>query len=193
MLSNKHCSGQHKGAGMANNQQSDQIYDDVDIAILTHLQKDSTITNAELAKQVGLSPSACLGRTKRLKDSGIIRQFTAIIDNKKVGLEVVTFVFVSLEPHDRRTTELFLSSIQETPQIIECHNISGVHDYLLKIVAPSISAYRNFVIDTLIELPGVGKIESSFILSSEKMSSELPLYESGLLKKTTDEFYGDYI
>jgi len=178
---------------MAGSQQLDQSYDNVDISILAHLQKDSTITNAELAKQVGLSPSACLGRTKRLRDSGIIRQFTAIIDNQKVGLEIVTFVFVSLEPHDRKTTELFLKSIQETSQVMECYNISGVHDYLLKIVAPSISDYRNFVIDTLIELPGVGKIESSVVLSSEKMSYQLPLYESRLLKKPTEVFYGDYI
>ena len=68
---------------MTINQQSSQVYDDIDMAILTRLQKDSTITNAELAKQVGLSPSACLGRTKRLKEAGILKQFIAIVDNLK--------------------------------------------------------------------------------------------------------------
>ena len=171
---------------MATNQQSNQAYDEVDMAILTHLQEDSTITNAQLAKQVGLSPSACLGRTKRLKEAGILKKFIAIVDEQKIGLEVVTFVFVSLTPHDRETTELFLESIRNIPNVMECHNISGVHDYLLKIVAPSINEYRNFVIDTLIEVPGVGKVETSVVLSSEKLSYQLPLSESKLWKKPAD-------
>lgn len=172
---------------MATSQQSNQAYDEVDMAILTHLQKDSTITNAELAKQIGLSPSACLGRTKRLRDAGILKQFIAIIDEQKIGLEVATFVFVTLEPHDRKTTESFLESIRKIPNVMECYNISGVHDYLLKIVAPSINAYRNFVIDTLIEVPGVGKVETSVVLSNEKLSYQLPLSESKLWSKSADE------
>lgn len=168
-------------------QHSNQAHDEIDMAILTNLQKDSTLTNAELAKQVGLSPSACLGRTKRLKETGIIKQFIAIVDEQKIGLEVVTFVFVSLEPHDRATTEAFLDNIRKIPQVMECYNISGIHDYLLKIVAPSINAYRNFVIDTLIEVPGVGKVETSVVLSSEKLSYQLPLSESNLWKKPAEE------
>lgn len=159
---------------------SSQGYDDIDLSILTNLQKDSTITNAELAKQIGLSPSACLGRTKRLKEAGVIKCFTAIIDEKKVGLEVVTFVFVTLNPHDRETTENFLTHIRELANIQECYNISGRYDYLLKIVSPSIEDYRNFVIDTLIEVPGVGKVETSVVLSSEKQTYQLPLKDSRL-------------
>lgn len=162
---------------------SNQAYDQVDMSILSLLQADATITNAELAKQVGLSPSACLGRTKRLKEAGILKRFVAIIDEQKVGLDVVTFVFVSLTPHDRKTTEAFLESIHQIPQVMECHNISGVHDYLLKIVAPSISDYRSFIIDRLIEVPGVGKVETSVVLSCEKLSHQLPLSDSKLWKK----------
>jgi len=112
---------------------------------------------------------------KRLKETGVLKQVVAIVDEQKVGLGVVTFVFVSLTPHDRETTEAFLKSIREIPNVMECHNISGVHDYLLKIVAPSINEYRNFVIDKLIEVPGVGKVETSVVLSSEKLSYQLPL------------------
>jgi len=164
------------------NEQSNQIYDDIDLAILVHLQKDAAITNAELAKQVGLSPSACLGRTKRLKEAGVIKRITAIIDEQKVGLEVVTFVFVTLTPHDRTTTEAFLARVRDLANIQECYNISGTYDYLLKVVSPTIGAYRNFVIDTLIEIPGVGKVETSVVLSSEKQSSQLPLEDSRLWK-----------
>ncbi len=157
--------------------------DEKDLAILSQLQQDSTITNAELAKQVGLSPSACLGRSKRLKENGMIKQFVAVLDEQKVGLEIVTFVFVTLQPHDRKTTEEFLDAIRRIPHIMECYNISGNYDYLLKILAPSISAYRNFVIDTLIEVPGVGKVETTVVLSSEKLSHQLPLSDSRLWHK----------
>jgi Lrp/AsnC family transcriptional regulator len=171
---------------MITNQQSNQTYDEVDMAILTYLQKDSTITNSKLAYKVNLSPSACLGRTKRLREAGILKQFIAIVDEQKIGLEAVTFVFVSLEPHDRETTEAFLTHIRAIPNIMECHNISGVHDYLLKIVSPSITAYRNFVIDTLIGVPGVGKVETSVVLSSDKQSYQLPLSDAKIWKKPAE-------
>ena len=163
-----------------NNDQSSQAYDEIDFAILTYLQQDAAITNAELAKQVELSPSACLGRTKRLLEAGIIKRLTAIIVEQKVGLEVVTFVSITLNPHDRATTEGFLAQVRGLDNIQECYNVSGQYDYLLKIVSPSIKAYRNFVIDELIEVPGVGKVETSVVLSSEKQTYQLPLCESKL-------------
>ncbi len=160
---------------MQPNQQNEVELDNIDMAIITYLQEDATISNAELAKKIDLSPSACLGRCKRLKQSGVIRQFAAIVDERKVGLDVITYVFVSLSPHNRVTTEAFLKSIRRIPNVMECHNISGIHDYLLKIISPSINDYRNFVIDTLIEVPGVGKVETSVVLSTEKLSYKLPL------------------
>lgn len=165
------------------NENSGAMFDEIDLAILTRLQKDATITNAELAKQVGLSASACLGRSKRLKEAGVIKQFVAILDEQKAGLEVVTYVFVTLSPHDRETTESFLASIREIANVMECYNISGNYDYLLKIISSSINAYRNFVIDTLIDVPGVGKVETTVVLSSEKQSYQLPLADSRLWDK----------
>lgn len=165
------------------NGQTNQQFDAIDFEIIGHLQKDATITNAELAKNIQLSPSACLGRTKRLKEAGVIKQYAAIIDEQKVGLEVVTFVFVTLTPHDRTTTELFLARIREIQNVTECYNISGSYDYLLKIISPSIKDYRNFVIDKLIEVPGVGKVETSVVLSTEKQSFALPLDSSRYREK----------
>lgn len=166
-------------------EQANQTYDETDLAILTQLQEDATITNAELAKRIGLSPSACLGRTKRLKETGVIKRLTATLDEQKVGLEVVTFVFITLSPHDRSTTETFLTHIRGLANVQECYNISGKYDYLLKVVSPSISHYRNFVIDTLIEVPGVGKVETTVVLSSEKQTYQLPLQDSKLWKEKT--------
>lgn len=163
-------------------EQPAQLFDEVDFAILGHLQGDAMVTNAELAKKIGLSPSACLGRVKRLREGGVIKKYTAIIDEQKVGLEVVTFVFVTLAPHDRKTTAAFLASISEIPNIMECYNISGGYDYLLKIISPTIKDYRDFVIDTLIEVPGVGKVETSVVLSTEKQSFQLPFAASKYFK-----------
>ncbi|NOX26420.1 MAG: Lrp/AsnC family transcriptional regulator [Deltaproteobacteria bacterium] len=159
-----------------------QALDEIDFAILSQQQRDATITNAELAQKIELSPSACLGRTKRLKKSGIIKRYTAIIDEQKIGLEVVTYVSITLEPHDRQTTEAFLRRIREIPNVMECYNVSGAYDYFLKIISPTIKDYRNFLIDTLIEVPGVGKVETSVVLSTEKQSFQLPLSESRLWK-----------
>jgi len=145
--------------------------DDKDKAILSLLQKHSLITNQDLAKNINLSNSACLERTKRLFNNGYIKQYTAIVDQFKVGLTVSTLTFVTLNPHNRKTADSFVAKIKAIPQIIECHNISGSWDYCLKIVSENIDNYRNFVLDTLLELPGVEKIDSQIILKTEKNTS----------------------
>lgn len=150
-------------------------FDNYDKEIINILQSDSSISNIELSKKIGLSPSACLGRTKRLKELGIIKQYAAIIDEKKVGLEIVAFTFVNLSPHNRNTANVFLSKVKETPQILECYNITGNWDYLLKIVSHNIATYRDFVIDSLLEFPGINKVETNIVLCTDKQSFYLPI------------------
>jgi Lrp/AsnC family leucine-responsive transcriptional regulator len=148
--------------------------DKIDRKLISLLQEDSTISNFDLSQEIGLSPSACLSRTKRLKKLGVIKGFTAIIDEKKVGLDVLTFTFVNLEHHNREAAGIFIKRIEEIPQILECHNITGNWDYLLKIVSTNISSYRDFIIDNLLTIPGVNKIETLIILKSDKQSFVLP-------------------
>lgn len=150
-------------------------FDNYDKEIINILQSDSSISNIELSKKIGLSPSACLGRTKRLKELGIIKQYATIIDEKKVGLEIVAFTFVNLSPHNRNTANSFLSKVKETPQILECYNITGNWDYLLKIVSHNIATYRDFVIDSLLEFPGINKVETNIVLCTDKQSFYLPI------------------
>lgn len=150
-------------------------FDNYDKEIINILQSDSSISNIELSKKIGLSPSACLGRTKRLKELGIIKQYATIIDEKKVGLEIVAFTFVNLSPHNRNTANSFLSKVKETPQILECYNITGNWDYLLKIVSHNIDTYRDFVIDSLLEFPGINKVETNIVLCTDKQSFYLPI------------------
>lgn len=151
------------------------VFDGCDKEIIDILQSDSSISNIELSKKIGLSPSACLSRTKRLKELGVIKQFATIIDEKKVGLEIVTFTFVNLSPHNRNTANAFLLKVKETPEILECYNITGSWDYLLKIVSHDIASYRNFVMDSLLQFPGVNKIDTNIVLGTDKQSFRLPI------------------
>ncbi len=149
--------------------------DKTDILILRYIQTDSTISNLTLAKKVGLSPSACLTRTKRLRQEGIISAYSAVIDATKIGLQVSSYTFVTLSPHNRETANHFVQEVHRIPQILECYNITGNWDYLLKIVSQNISSYRDFVIDKLIAIEGVNHVETLIVLKTEKNTFCLPL------------------
>ena len=157
----------------------------IDRTILNLLQQDGTLPNATIADKVELSPSPCLSRTRRLREEGVIQQTVAIIDEKKVGFETITFTFVTLSPHNRQMAEAFVERIQNASWILECYNITGSWDYLLKIVAPDIGSYRNFVLDELLDIPAVQKVETLVVLRTEKRSFCLPIETSN--KEVKDE------
>jgi Lrp/AsnC family leucine-responsive transcriptional regulator len=149
--------------------------DRYDKEILDILQKDAAISNVDLSKKIGLSTSASLSRTKRLKELGVIIQRVTILDETKVGLGMVAFTFVNLSPHNRATANEFIARVKETSQILECYNITGNWDYLLKIVSKDIASYRNFIMDSLMEFPGVNKIDTNLVLGTDKLSYYLPI------------------
>lgn len=149
--------------------------DEIDLAILDVLQEDSSIANADLAGRVGLSASACLSRTKRLRENGVIRQYVAVVDEERVGLGVTAFAFVTLAQHDRAAADSFLRWVLDTPQVMECWHITGEADYLLKIVVPDIASYRDFLMDTLVQTPDVRHIETLIVLKAEKRSFRFPI------------------
>jgi len=148
--------------------------DSIDKDILRFVQIDSAISNADLAEKVGLSASACLGRTKNLRKKGVIKRYTAVIDEQKVGLSIISFTFVTLSPHNRTAAEAFCEQIQNLSQVVECYNITGNWDYLIKIVSPTIEAYRDFIMDSLLTIPAVNKVETLMVLKSEKQNGALP-------------------
>jgi len=151
--------------------------------MLRLLQADASITNAELAANVGLSPSACLSRTRRLRERGVIAKFAAVVDERRVGLGIIAFAFVTLSKHSRTAAESFVNRIEKIAQVMECYNVTGRADYLLKIVAPDISTYRDIVIDQVIEIPEVEHVETLVVLKTEKRSFELPLEQSSTWRK----------
>jgi Lrp/AsnC family transcriptional regulator len=151
------------------------LLDEIDVEILSVLQEDACIANAELASRIGMSQSACLSRTRRLKECGVIRLSVAVVDEESVGLSIVVFAFITLGRHDRDATETFLQRVEASPQVTECYHVTGSADYMLKIVAPDISSYRDFLMDTLVPAPDVLHIESRVVLKTEKRSFTLPL------------------
>lgn len=153
------------------------VLDNHDKAILSVLQRDSSISNLELSKQIGLSPSACLARTKNLREMGVIKQFTTIVDEKKLGMETLAFILVNLSPLNRETANFFVAEINRLPQVLECYTVTGNHDYLLKIVAKDMQSYRDFVIDYLMGIPGVNRVETSIVMQTEKRSLAIPIEE----------------
>lgn len=149
-----------------------------DLAILKILQIDARIPNSELAPKVGLSTSACLNRTNRLREQGIIKQFATIVDHEKVGLDIIAFAFVDLSPHSQEIAAAFSEEIEKLPNVTESYHLTGVHDYMLKIFARNLPEYREFVMNSLLSISGVNKVETMMVLNVEKQQFALPLTES---------------
>ena len=153
------------------------MLDNNDKSILRELQEDASISNLNLSKKIGLSPSACLARTKNWVETGIIKQFATIVDEKKLGIEILAFVLINLTPLNRETIHSFLEDINKLPQVQECYTLTGSHDYLLKIVAKDMSSYRDFIIDSLMQNPAVSKVETSIVMGTEKRTVYVPIDE----------------
>jgi len=151
------------------------VMDNFDRAILREMQEDSSVSNVDLSKKIGLSPSACLARTKNLVETGVIKKFTAIVDEKKLGMEVLAFALVNLTPLNRDTIRSFLELVNHLPQVQECYTLTGGHDYLLKIVAGDMAGYRNFVIDSLMQNSAISSVETSMVMGTEKRSVSVPI------------------
>jgi Lrp/AsnC family transcriptional regulator, leucine-responsive regulatory protein len=149
--------------------------DTVDIKILAALQRDSSLTNVELARRVHLSPSPCLARVKALHQAGVIRRYVALVDPEAVGLGVSVFISISLREQNTAALAEFERRIEACDEVMECYLMTGDADYLLRVVVPDIRALERFVLDRLSPIPGVEKIRSSFTLKQVRYKTELPL------------------
>lgn len=149
--------------------------DDYDKNIIRILQEDSSISNIELSKRIGLAPSSCLLRVKNLKEQKVLKQFTAIVDEKILGYEITCFAKVSMQPLNRETSTAFIEEVKKIPEVTECYTITGEAAFMLKIVAKSFQYYRNFVFDKLLSVPHVSNIETSIVVGTEKKTNNIPL------------------
>ncbi len=143
--------------------------------ILRVLQTDGRISNVELAERVGLSESPCFRRVKQLEESGLIEGYTANLDQRQLGLQVTAFVQVSLDKQDDRKKRDFLTRVEAEEHIVECHAMSGSHDYLLKVLAYSMDHFSELSMQRILKFPGVKNMESNFSLMAIKQSQTIPL------------------
>ena len=142
--------------------------------ILSLLQRRGRLSNVELAEAVGLSESPCFRRVKNLQRRGVIRGYAADVDPRALGLSVTAFVLVTLEKQPDSRAADFHAQVQAEPHIVECHAMSGAHDYLLKVVARDIDHFSTLVMQGILKYPDVRHVESSFSLQSIKESRVLP-------------------
>jgi DNA-binding Lrp family transcriptional regulator len=149
--------------------------DATDRKILEILQANSNITNAQLAKEIGLSPAPTLERVNKLESSAVIRSYHAVIDPASVGLGVSTFVMASLKGHNKDNIEKFIAAIKRIPEIVECHHVTGAADFILKIVCVDIAAYQQLMLERVSNVDVVDSLQSMVILSTFKDSKSLPI------------------
>ena len=150
-------------------------FDAIDRRILSALQRDATLTNVQLAEEAGLSPSPCLRRVRLLEEAGAIAGYHATLGRTAVGLGLTVFVGIKVERHRDADADAFRTAVAALPEVVSCHLVSGDIDFLLQIVVPDLAAYERLLLDTLLRLPGVADIRSSFAIQTVKADGPLPL------------------
>ena len=152
-----------------------EVLDTAETAILRVLQSRGRMSNVELAELVGLSESPCFRRVKSLEERAVISGYRAQLDQRALGLQVTAFVLLNLEKQDDRKQRAFLASVEAEEHIVECHAMSGSHDYLLKVVARSMEHFSQLSMERILKFPGVTNIESNFSLLAVKENAGLPV------------------
>ncbi len=143
-------------------------FDRLNNRILHELTLNGRISNADLAQKVGLSPSSCLRRVQELERSGVIRGYRAVLDRAALGIGFTAYISVGLSDHTRDSQQAFEDSIADSPEVRECHNITGVFEYLLRVEVSDLGAYKVFHTDVLGTLPQVNSITTYVVMDSPK-------------------------
>ena len=157
--------------------------DEIDIRILSLLQDDSRLTNKELAAKIHLSPTPTFERVKRLEREGYITKYMAVLDAEKINRGFVAFCYISMKQHSFENSQRIMEAVQNIPEIVECYNISGDYDFMLKIYVSDMKAYQEFVLRILGDLDCIGSLNSSFVLGEVKNSHQLPIYINSETKR----------
>lgn len=149
--------------------------DRYDIAILAALQQEARLSNAELAARIGLTAAPTWRRVRWLEEQGYITGYRAELDRRRIGLGVLAFVRVDADRNNAAATRQLEASLRALPEVISCHYISGAGTFELQVVATDLDAFSRFTLDTLLVLPNVGDVHTSFSLGEVKAAGALPL------------------
>ena len=151
------------------------VLDGIDRRIIAELQSDARLSNVELADKVGLSPSPCLRRVKRLEREGYIEGYRAALRRDLVGLGFSVFVGVKIDGHANERALTFEEAIKTMPEVIACHLVSGEADYFLEVVVPDLEHYQRFLVGKLLTMPIVREVRSNIAIQTLKAGAPLPL------------------
>ncbi|MFL0806097.1 MAG: Lrp/AsnC family transcriptional regulator [Oceanobacter sp.] len=153
--------------------------DRIDRHLLELLQVNGDMSNQELADTVGLSPSPCSRRVKALQDSGLIEGYRVHLNAKKLGLDLLALIQISMDRHTPERFDRFENAVRRCPEILECYLITGQSsDYVLKVIVKDMEAYQQFLLGTLTRIEGVTGVHSSFVMRKVVDRSALPLPDS---------------
>ena len=144
--------------------------DEKDLEILRILQQDAKLTVREIGDRISLSATPTHERIKRLENEGVIRKYVAVLNPKRIRKSILVICLVSLKSHDKKGAKKFIHAIHEFPEVIECYNISGDSDFMLKVVSESMESFHRFYVNKLSEVKGIRQTKSSFVMDVIKES-----------------------
>lgn len=149
--------------------------DEKDKILLSELQNDARMTSAELGRLVDLSPSGVQKRMRKLEENGLIKKYTAVIDRKNLGFDLLVFVQVTLQGHTPESVAGFDAAIQQMAEVLECHRVTGMADYLLKVIVRDHEHLDQFLMTRLLPLPSVERVNSNLVLKEVKETTNVTL------------------
>lgn len=152
-----------------------QELDSIDLKILALLQQDASLSTAELAEKVGVSQSPCWRRIQRLRDEGYIKATVAIVDRQKLGFQIQIFAQAKMLRLTEQDRAEFFRQIAGIPEIVECYTVFGEMDIMMKVIAPDVLWYQEFIFSVLMKLPGVQDVRSIVTLLEAKSTTAIPL------------------
>jgi len=138
------------------------------------MQQNGRLSNQELADQVGLSPSPCLRRVRKLEEDGVLTGYTALVDQDKYGLPLTVFVHIRLERHSDECIKSFEQGIEKLDEVMECYLMTGTSDYLLHVLSRDLKSYEIFVREKISTIPGIAGIDSGFVFGRVKRNLTFP-------------------
>lgn len=147
--------------------------DEINLQLLRLLQSEGRITNADLAKAVGLSAPSVLQRVRNLESAGVVKGYTALLDAERLGYRLTALTTVSLALHETQPVERFRKAVQEIPEIVETYHVTGEFDFLMKILVRDMRHYEALLRDKILKIRGISQIKTSFVLGVTKHTTEV--------------------
>jgi Lrp/AsnC family transcriptional regulator, leucine-responsive regulatory protein len=146
-----------------------------DIQVLEHLQRDARVTNQDLADAIGLSASPTWRKVRKLEEDEVIQGYRAVLNRRKIGLNVMVFVRVTIDSHSEAEARKFEAEVTALENVVSCYSIGGDADFLLQVVSADMDAYADFAMSVIRRLPGIKEMQSMFVLKEVKGMAGLPM------------------